>query len=155
MRGMTVAFAAGLFVLVSVGLSQTKNGGSRAAPPQVAGDWKGTWGLYSPPIPGKEAEANAQPKLPPIHFQMTCKVEQQSVGKYQATFEGDAGRAYKFVIKMPGRQVGDVALFSGTADLGEKDGGVYDWIGRATSKEFIGFFTSRGYTGSFRMARPE
>jgi len=33
-------------------------------------------------------------------------------------------------------------LFKGTADLGPKDGGVYDWIGRATEKEFVGFYTS-------------
>ena len=86
---------------------------------------------------------------------MTCKVTKVAEGKWEAVFEGNAGRPYKFVIKMPGRQVGAVAMFSGTTDLGEKDGGVYDWIGRATDKEFIGFFTSQGYTGSFRLTRPE
>jgi len=30
----------------------------------------------------------------------------------------------------------------GTAGLGPKDGGVYDWIGRATEKEFVGFYTN-------------
>jgi hypothetical protein len=54
---------------------------------------------------------------------------------------------------MQGRQAGDVVMFQGSADLGEKDGGVFDWIGRASSKEFVGFFTSRGYTGTFRLTR--
>ena len=54
---------------------------------------------------------------------------------------------------MLGRQAGDVVLFTGSADLGEKDGGVYDWIGRATEVEFVGFFTNQKYTGYFRMAR--
>jgi len=48
---------------------------------------------------------------------------------------------------------GSVVIFQGSADLGDKDGGVFDWIGRANDKEFIGFFTSKGYTGVFRMAR--
>lgn len=135
-----------------VGLSQTQK--PQAKPPQVTGDWTGTWGLYAPPVKAKEGEP-AKPALPEIHFQMTCKVKELSEGKWEAAFEGNAGRPYKFVIKMPGRQVGSVALFSGTADLGEKDGGVYDWIGRATDIEFVGFFTSQGYTGSFRLERPK
>jgi hypothetical protein len=56
---------------------------------------------------------------------------------------------------MQGRQSGDVVLFQGTADLGEKDGGVYDWIGRANEEEFIGFYTSQKHTGHFRLARPK
>ena len=43
--------------------------------------------------------------------------------------------------------------FKGTADLGQKDGGVYDWIGRAVDNEFVGFYTSAGYTGVFNMTR--
>jgi hypothetical protein len=30
---------------------------------------------------------------------------------------------YKYTVKMDGRQAGDVMLFKGTTDLGEKDGG--------------------------------
>ena len=44
-------------------------------------------------------------------------------------------------------------LFKGTADLGPKDGGVYDWIGRATEKEFVGFYTNACYTGVFTLTR--
>jgi hypothetical protein len=39
--------------------------------------------------------------------------------------------------------------------LGANDGGVFDWIGKANDKEFVGFFTSAGYTGTFALARPE
>jgi len=154
MKRLVSLIALLLTVFVSIGYSQTQKETPKPKPPMIVGDWTGTWGLYTPPAPAKEGEPApaAKPVLP--HFQMTCKVEQLSEGKYQAAFEGNAGRAYKFVIKMPGRQVGSVALFSGTTDLGEKDGGVYDWIGRATDKEFVGFFTSQGYTGSFRLTRP-
>ena len=44
-------------------------------------------------------------------------------------------------------------VVQGTADLGPKDGGVYDWIGRADDKEFVGFFTSGFYTGVFTMTK--
>ncbi len=54
---------------------------------------------------------------------------------------------------MDGRQAGAVVLFKGTADLGPKDGGAFDWIGRANDKEFIGFYTSGTYTGTFKMER--
>ena len=72
---------------------------------------------------------------------------------WQAVFEGDCGRPYKYTITMEGRQAGAAVLFKGTADLGPTDGGVYDWIGRADDKEFVGFFTSGFYTGVFTMAK--
>lgn len=84
---------------------------------------------------------------------MDCTVVKLGGGRYQATFAGECGRPYKYTIKMTGRTVGSSVLFKGTADLGEKDGGVFDWIGRATDKEFVGFFTSQGYTGTFRLER--
>jgi hypothetical protein len=36
-----------------------------------------------------------------------------------------------------------------------EDGGVFDWIGRANEKEFVGFFTSAHYTGTFNLSRPK
>ncbi|MCC2669623.1 MAG: hypothetical protein K0Q72_2094 [Armatimonadetes bacterium] len=124
----------------------------KAAPkkPEVAGAWTGTWELYSPPAPGA---APRKSLIPPMALE--AKVEEMPGGKWQATFEGDAGGKYKYTIKMLGRQAGGIVLFQGTADLGEKDGGVYDWIGRANDKEFIGFYTSEGHTGTFRLTRPK
>jgi hypothetical protein len=54
---------------------------------------------------------------------------------------------------MTGRPSSEAVLFKGTTDLGEKDGGVYDWIGRATDREFVGFYTSANHTGAFRLTR--
>ena len=54
---------------------------------------------------------------------------------------------------MEGKQSGGVVMFKGSADLGPKDGGVYDWIGRATDEEFVGFYTSAAYTGVFSLSR--
>ena len=72
---------------------------------------------------------------------------------WEAVFEGDCGRPYKYSISMEGRLAGGAVMFKGTADLGAQDGGVYDWIGRADNNEFVGFFTSAAYTGVFSMAR--
>lgn len=120
-----------------------------AKAPAVAGAWTGTWGPYSIPKPGAPAPTTARPEA-----QLDCKVEALPDGKWQATFEGECGRPYKYTIKMLGRTSGGAVLFQGSADLGEKDGGVYDWIGRATDKEFVGFYTSQTHVGHFRLARP-
>jgi uncharacterized protein (TIGR03067 family) len=111
--------------------------------PKVTGQWTGTWGPLAPKpaVPGGKS----------TEMLLDCTVVHAD-GKWQATFEGECGRPYKYTVKMEGRQAGDVVLFKGTTDLGEKDGGVYDWIGRATADEFVGFYTSAKYTGTFRLA---
>jgi len=125
-----------------------------SGPANVGGDWTGDWGMYSPPPKSGEVPSALKKMMyPEACKQMDCKVAPMPDGKWQATFEGECGRPYKYTIKMLGRSAGDVVLFQGSADLGEKDGGVYDWIGRASDKEFVGFFTSRGHTGTFRLAR--
>jgi hypothetical protein len=129
-------------------LSPESRAQDAAKQPAVLGDWTGTWGVYSPP--GQEAK----PAQPYPQMRLDCKVAQVD-GKWQATFEGECGRPYKYTIKMLGRRAGDVVMFQGTADLGPMDGGVYDWIGRATDKEFVGFYTSQKYTGHFRLSRPK
>src|SRR3954464_15570845 len=116
--------------------------------PKVSGDWTGTWTVQDPPKPGAPEKKNPYPGL-----RLDCKVNAAQDGKWEATFEGECGRPYKYTVKMLGRTAGSVVLFNGSADLGAKDGGVYDWIGRATDKEFVGFFTSMGHTGTFRLAR--
>jgi hypothetical protein len=136
-----------LFVLCLLGLTlqpiPAQDEKKPAATPKVTGEWTGTWGPVLPPgtPPSKKAE-----------MRLDCSVVAKD-GTWQATFEGECGRPYKYTIKMDGRQVGDVVLFKGTTDLGEKDGGVYDWIGRATDNEFVGFYTSRKYAGTFKLTR--
>jgi hypothetical protein len=86
---------------------------------------------------------------------LDCKVTVLANGEYGAVFEGECGRPYKYTIKMMGRGAGGSVLFKGTTDLGEQDGGVYDWIGRATDKEFQGFYTSASHAGTFTLTRPK
>ncbi len=133
-----------LALMASVCFAQTQNSEKKEPVPDISGDWTGTWSTYNPAqgaVPAKDICKN-----------LTCKVVLEE-GVWKATFEGDCGRPYKYTIKMEGRQVGKVVLFKGTTDLGPKDGGVFDWIGRATEKEFVGFFTSGYYTGVFSLLR--
>lgn len=134
-------------------------------PPMVEGTWTGTWGPYIPPRPAEatkpgeavkpapEAEGKKRSAYTPMQMRLDCKVTMLSNGEYGATFEGECGRPYKYTIKMNGRQAGGSVLFKGTTDLGEQDGGVYDWIGRATDKEFLGFYTSASHAGTFILTR--
>lgn len=137
-----------LFILISIvpGFSQGRRGRANEGPPEVAGNWTGTWSIYSPAqgaVPGKE-----------VCKSLTANVVRKDA-VWEATFEGDCGRPYKYSIKMEGRLAGNAVLFKGTVDLGPQDGGVYDWIGRATNNEFFGFYTSAASTGVFNLSRPK
>ena len=131
-------------LLIAFSIAQAQSTPTKEQPPDIAGEWSGTWSTYNPAqgaVPAKE-----------ICKSLGCKVAYKD-GVWEATFEGDCGRPYKYTIKMEGRQVGKIVMFKGTTDLGAKDGGVFDWIGRATDKEFVGFFTSGYYTGVFSLSR--
>ncbi len=134
----------GVITLAQTPAAQPATTQSKPAAPEITGAWTGTWGVYSP------AQGTTPPK--DICKKLDANIELKD-GVYLASFEGDCGGAYKYSIKMEGRQVGKVVMFKGTTDLGAKDGGVFDWIGRATDKEFVGFFTSAFYTGTFNLAR--
>lgn len=114
--------------------------------PEVTGAWTGVWGPYNPAQSATLAKEQCKA--------LDCRVVRKD-GVWQATFEGECGGPYKYVIKMEGRQAGNAVLFKGTTDLGPKDGGVFDWVGRATDKEFVGFYTSARYTGVFQLTRPK
>ena len=133
-----------ILICSGVAISQNQTTPPVTQGPDISGDWTGTWGVYSP------AQGTTPPK--DICKQLDAKVEYKD-GVWLATFEGDCGRPYKYKITMEGRQVGKAVMFKGTTDLGAKDGGVFDWIGRANDKEFVGFFTSASYTGTFNLAR--
>jgi hypothetical protein len=146
-RRWVVLFSFLLTISLGVALAQTAQtpaSQTKEPAPNVTGDWTGVWFAYNP----------SQPVSSPKEL---CKALSAKVlskeGVWEATFEGECGRPYKYTIKMEGRQVGKAVLFKGTTDLGPKDGGVYDWIGRANEKEFVGFFTSGHYTGSFALQR--
>jgi hypothetical protein len=133
-----------LAVVIGGATASAQRGQGAQTPPDISGSWTGTWSAFNP------ARASAPPKE--LCAKLTASITQKGE-VWQAVFEGDCGRPYKYSITMEGRAAGAAVMFKGTADLGPKDGGVYDWIGRADGKEFIGFFTSGGYTGVFSMTR--
>jgi hypothetical protein len=135
-----------LILVTTIGSLHAQGGRGPQGPPDITGAWTGTWSAYNP------ARATAAPKE--LCAKLTATIAQKG-DVWQAVFEGDCGRPYKYSIAMEGRQAGGAVLFKGTADLGPKDGGVYDWIGRADAKEFVGFFTSGFYTGFFTMTKGE
>jgi len=141
MGAIAVLMVAGL---VSLNGAPQGRGRGPQGPPEITGKWTGTWSSFNP------ARSTEQPKE-------MCKQLDAEIVKngetWTATFEGDCGRPYKYKISMSGRLSGGVVLFTGTADLGQQDGGVYDWVGRATNNEFIGFYTSAYATGFFNLTR--
>ena len=51
--------------------------------------------------------------------------------------------------------VGNVVMFKGSADLGQRDGGVYDWIGRANADEFVRLLYQRRLRRRVQHDAPE
>ena len=143
MRRGPVAIAF-LVMAGSIALAQGRGAPAPAQAVDIAGQWTGTWSSYNP------AQGATPPKEQCAKLDATVVPQNET---WQATFEGDCGRPYKYTIKMEGRQVGSAVLFKGTTDLGARDGGVYDWIGRATATEFIGFYTNQYSTGTFSLSR--
>jgi hypothetical protein len=142
LRWMVVA---GLALASSAGVAgQGGRGFGAGPPPEVIGRWSGTWSSYDP----------AQGATPPQEqcAKLTAEISREGE-TWKALFEGDCGRPYTYSITMEGRLVGTVVMFKGTTDLGPKDGGVYDWIGRANAKQFTGFYTSAFSTGVFSLTR--
>lgn len=137
-------FAAMLIVGVLIAGAKHLAAQTPAKMPNVIGEWTGTWSANVPDMKGKKYDLPAKA--------LDCNVVLKD-GVWQATFEGECGRPYKYTIKMEGREAGGAVLFKGTADLGPKDGGIYDWIGRANEQEFIGFYTNAKYTGTFKLTR--
>ena len=142
LKRMTLGLAVALVISIIPAHAQRARGPQ--GPPEITGNWTGTWTSFNP------AQATAQPRE-------LCKTLDASVAKegesWIATFEGDCGRPYKYKITMKGRLVGPAVMFTGTVDLGAQDGGVYDWVGRATNNELIGFYTSAHATGFFNLTR--
>jgi hypothetical protein len=132
--------------MLSSGHVQAQRGRGPQGPPNIAGAWTGTWSAYNP----------ARATTPPQEqcAKLSANIAQKG-DVWQAVFEGDCGRPYKYTIAMEGRLVGNVVMFKGSVDLGAQDGGVYDWIGREIDNEFVGFYTSAAYTGVFNMTRPK
>jgi hypothetical protein len=138
-----------LIFLVLLGMASTapafaQRGRGPAGPPDIVGKWTGVWSSYNP------AQATTPPKEQCARLDATVA---EKAGVYTATFEGDCGRPYKYTISMKGQLAGSAVMFKGSADLGPKDGGVYDWIGRATTNEFIGFYTNAFSSGTFSLKK--
>jgi hypothetical protein len=144
MRRWSLISAVLLTMTIAAGAQEGRRGRGPQGPPHVTGAWSGSWSAYNP------ARASTPPKEQCA--KLTANITQKG-DLWEAVFEGDCGRPYKYTIKMEGKQSGNVVMFKGTADLGPKDGGVYDWIGRAVDDEFVGFYTSAGYTGVFSLSR--
>ena len=144
MRRWCLISAVLLTMVITAGAQEGRRGGGPQGPPNVSGAWSGTWSAYNP------ARASTPPKEQCAR--LTANITQKG-DLWEAVFEGDCGRPYKYTIRMEGKQSGNVVMFKGTADLGPKDGGAYDWIGRAVDDEFVGFYTSAAYTGVFSLSR--
>ena len=101
-------------------------------------EWSGNWSGNRPGYGGD------------LH----CNVEQINDQDWSARFTGYCGRIFAYEVTMSGRLDGDKIVFSGEADLGEEDGGLYQWAGAIEGDTFDGGYDSTtGKQGTFSMTR--
>ena len=86
----------------------------------------------------------ARNSMPKLHLSTACGKPRSKVTAAGPTSTPSRWKAAR---------AGNAVLFKGTADLGQADGGVYDWIGRANNTDFIGFYTNAFSTGFFNLKR--
>lgn len=118
---------------------------AEAEAPRVEGDWTGQW---TPSNAGNASTARGQGRK-----EIACAVEGNGPGLWRAIFKGESGHAYEYTVEMEGRLEGGAVLFKGSTNLGPENGGVFDWLGRATDKQFVGFYSSAHFTGVFVLKR--
>ena len=81
-----------------------------------------------------------------------CPPSRGEGDRWEATFSGYCNRQFVYEVKMKGRQVVEKIVFTGKADLGDKDGGLYYWTGELADGRFKGRYKSEsGKTGLFEM----
>jgi len=86
--------------------------------------------------------------------ELRCLARRRSENKWEAIFTGYCNRKFAYDVKMQGKQQGDQIVFSGEANLGDKDGGLYKWTGEVNAGTFIGRYSSeKGKRGTFKMQR--
>jgi hypothetical protein len=104
--------------------------------PPTAESWQGTWEA-APDGHGGE---------------LRCLVRPTEGDTWEGKFTGYCDRQFAYEVQMQGRRDGDTIVFSGDANLGEKDGGIYHWTGRIAGEEFTGKYQSEsGKSGKFHM----
>lgn len=119
------------FVLLAALLT---GGCGSSAPPDLT--WEGTWEA-APDGHGGE---------------LRCTLHPLENGQWEGKFTGYCSNQFAYEVQMAGRRDSAAIRFEGSADLGEKDGGVYQWTGQIAGKEFVGQYRSTsGKTGKFQM----
>lgn len=83
-----------------------------------------------------------------------CIAKRLDEQNWRAQFTGNCGKDFSYKVTMNGSTEGDAVLFTGEADLGDEDGGLYQWTGRMESDKFTGKYGSAtGKTGTFLMTK--
>src|SRR3954451_16564852 len=71
--------------------------------PEIVGAWTGDWGPYDP----AKGTAIEKAKCKQLDCNIVLKEDSEKGKVWEATFEGECGRPYKYTIKMDGRQAAE------------------------------------------------
>ena len=136
-RVLSTSFAVALLVAAG-GCAHMKGGGG--ATDLVSGYYAGSW--YGP---------NADQPL----GELTCTITPKGSGSWDALFAASFGGFGEYEMGLEGQKEGDKVVFSGSMDLGETSGGVFEWSGEIAEGEFLGNYTSQFISGTFKMTKTD
>lgn len=137
-RPTAITISVLLAALMLAGCAHTRE--SSAAMDAVSGYYAGHW--YGP---------NPEKALGTLDCTITAKGEDAWDAHFVATF-GEVG---EYEVPLEGKRTEGKVLFGGAVDLGESEGGVFEWTGEIVDEVFNGEYTARGYTGTFKMTKTE
>lgn len=122
-------------ILLSVGCSHLSEGGSSDL---VSGYYDGDWYGPNPDQPLGE---------------LTCSIVRRDSETWDAVFSATFGGFGEYDMPLEGKRDGEKVVFSGSIDLGETSGGVFEWKGEIADENFNGSYTSKFINGTFRMVK--
>jgi len=87
---------------------------------------------------------------------LACRAWRVGADSWKAEFTGYCNREFAYRVEMLGKETGDLVEFSGEANLGEADGGVFTWKATMTSHDLTGEYgTKGGKAGSFALTKSQ
>jgi len=120
--------------LMQMGCVHTSESATDMVSGYYAGDWFG-------PNPEKSLGS------------LNCTITAKGADTWHAHFVATFGEVGEYEVPLEGKRVDGKVVFGGAVDLGESEGGVFEWGGEIVGDEFNGEYKASGYVGTFRMTK--
>jgi hypothetical protein len=85
--------------------------------------------------------------------ELTCTITPKGPDTWDAFFIATFGEVGEYEVPLEGKREDSKVVFGGDVDLGESEGGVFEWTGEIVGDTFNGNYKAATYVGTFRMKK--